>query len=66
MHESTGGSRGLSVRVTRALCVVCTFAVLVQHFMQLVLQNHQIIQIGREFHRMVQPPGKSKPSQSLF
>lgn len=33
MHESTGGSRGLSVHVTRALCTGCTFAVLVQHFM---------------------------------
>lgn len=33
MRESTGGSRGLSVHVTRALRAGCTFAVLVQHFM---------------------------------
>lgn len=54
MHESTGGSRGLSVHVTRALCTGCTFAVLVQHFMAISV-NHQIIQIGREFHRMSGP-----------
>lgn len=45
---------------------LCVHAVLVQHFMAINVAHHQIIQIGREFHRMSGPVSfESKPAHSL-